>query len=63
MERFVVTRVRQGLWSVSHDGETFVTCPTEDEALSITFTRAAARRQWGSDVVVVVTQAQNEQGA
>jgi hypothetical protein len=62
MERFVVTRTRQGLWSVSHDGETFATCPTEKEALSITFTRAAERRQAGFEVVVVVTQARNEQG-
>jgi len=62
-ERFVVTRTRQGLWSVSHDGETFATCPTEKEALSITFTRAAERRQAGFEVVVVVTQARNEQGA
>jgi hypothetical protein len=62
MERFVVTRTRQGLWSVSHDGETFAICPTEKEALSITFTRAAERRQAGFEVVVVVTQARNEQG-
>jgi hypothetical protein len=57
MERFVVTRTRQGLWSVAHDGETFATCPTEEEALSITFTRVAERRQAGFEVVVVVTQA------
>jgi hypothetical protein len=63
MERFVVTHTGQGLWSVAHDGETFATCPTEEEALSITFTRAAERRQAGFDVVVVVTQARNEQGA
>jgi hypothetical protein len=63
MERFVVTRTRQGLWSVSHDGETFATCPTEEEALSITFTRAAERREAGFEVVVLVTQARNEQGA
>ncbi|MFL4990807.1 MAG: hypothetical protein ACJ8DV_05885 [Microvirga sp.] len=62
MERFVVTHTGQGLWSVAHDGETFATCPTEEEALSITFTRAAERRQAGFDVVVVVTQARNEQG-
>ena len=60
MERFVVTRVRQGLWSVSHDGETHATFPTEEKALSITFTRAAERRQAGFEVVVVVTQARNE---
>jgi hypothetical protein len=63
MERFVVTHTGQGLWSVSHDGETFATCPTEKEALSITFTRAAERRQAGFEVVVVVTQARNEPGA
>ena len=41
MECFVVTCTRQGLWSVSHDGEIFATYPTKEEALSITFTRAA----------------------
>jgi hypothetical protein len=61
-ERFVLTHTGQGLWSVAHDGETFATCPTEKEALSITFTRAAERRQAGFEVVVVVTQARNEQG-
>ena len=30
MERFVVTRTRKGLWSVSHDGETFAIYPTEE---------------------------------
>ena len=60
MERFVVTRIRHGWWSVSHDGETHATCPTEEEALLITFTRAAERRQAGFEVVVVVTQARNE---
>jgi hypothetical protein len=34
-ERSIVTRTRQNLWSVSHDGETFATCPTEEETLSI----------------------------
>ena len=60
MERFVVTRTREGLWSVSHDGETFATYPTEEEALSATFTRAAERRRAGFDVVVVLTQAETE---
>ena len=63
MERFIVTRTRQGLWSVSHDGETFATYPTEEEALSITFTRAAERRQAGFEVVVVVTQARKSREA
>jgi hypothetical protein len=60
MERFVVTQTREGLWSVSHDGETFATYPTEEEALSVTFTRAAERRRAGFDVVVVLTQVQDE---
>ena len=57
MERFVVTRTRKGLWSVSHDGETFAIYPTEEEALSATFARAAERRRAGINVVVVVTHA------
>jgi hypothetical protein len=60
MERFVVTRTREGLWSVSHDGEMFAIYPTEEEALSVTFAQAAERRRAGIDVVVVVTQAQKK---
>ena len=60
MERFVVTRTREGLWSVSYDGETFATYPTEEEALSVTFTWAAERRRAGLDVVIVLTQVQDE---
>jgi len=58
MERFLVTRTREGLWSVSHDGETFAIYPTEEEALSISFARAAERRRVGIGVIVVITQAQ-----
>jgi hypothetical protein len=57
MEHFVVTRTGEDLWSVSHDGETFASYPTEEEALSVTFARAAERRRAGIDVIVVVTQA------
>ncbi|MBB3021346.1 hypothetical protein FHR70_004442 [Microvirga lupini] len=57
MERFVVTRTRKGLWSVSHDGETFAIFPTEEEALSATFARAAERRRAGINVAIVVTHA------
>jgi hypothetical protein len=56
MERFVVIRTREGLWSVSYDGEIFATYLTEEEALSETFTRAAGRRRAGFKVVVVLTQ-------
>jgi len=58
MERIIVIRTGEGLWSVSHDGETFAIYPTEEEALSVTFTRAAERRRAGIDVLVVITQAQ-----
>ncbi len=60
MERFVVTRTRKGLWSVSHNRETFATYSTEVEALSVTFRRAAERKRAGFDVVVVLTQAETE---
>ncbi|MBL0407922.1 hypothetical protein JKG68_28905 [Microvirga aerilata] len=59
MERFVVTWTREGRWSVSYDGETFATYPTEEEALSETFTRAAERKQAGFKVVVVLMQVRN----
>jgi len=60
MERFVVTRSREDLWSVSHDGEICATYPTEEEALSATFMQAAERRRAGIEAVVVVMQLQNE---
>jgi hypothetical protein len=40
---------------VSHDRETFAIYPTEEDALSATFVRAAERRRAGINVVVVVT--------
>jgi hypothetical protein len=59
MERFVVTRTKEGLWSVSYDGETFATYLTEEEAISETFTQAAERRRAGFEVLVVLTQVRN----
>ncbi len=57
MEHFAVTRIGEGLWSVSQDGETFATHLTGEEALS--FARAAERRRAGIDVIVVITQARH----
>ena len=56
LERFVVTQTRDGLWSVSHDGETFATYSTEEEALSVTLKRAAERTRTGIKTVVVLTR-------
>jgi hypothetical protein len=56
MERFVVTRTREALWAVSYDGETFATYPTEKEALSETFTRAAQRKRAGIKTVFIITR-------
>jgi hypothetical protein len=56
LERFVVTQTQEGLWSVSHDGETFATYLTEEEALSITLKRAAERRRAGIKTVVIITR-------
>jgi hypothetical protein len=58
MEQFVVTRTSEGLWLVAHDVETFASYTTEEEALWVTFARAAERKRAGIDVIVVVTQAQ-----
>ncbi|GEO18245.1 hypothetical protein [Microvirga aerophila] len=60
MERFVVTRPREHLWLVSHDGQALAIYPTEGEALSFTFKRAAQRRREGVKTVVVITQAQEK---
>jgi hypothetical protein len=56
LERFVVKQTREGLWSVSHDGETFATYPAEEEALSVTLKRAAERTGAGIKTVVVITR-------
>jgi hypothetical protein len=56
LERFVVTQTREGLWSVSHDGETFATYTTEEEALSNILKRAAERRRAGIKTVVIITR-------
>jgi len=60
MERFVVTLTKEGLWSVSYDGETFATYAAEEEALLTTLARAAERRRAGTRVLVIVTRGQNE---
>ncbi|MBL0404394.1 hypothetical protein JKG68_10470 [Microvirga aerilata] len=56
MDCFVVKQTREGIWSVSYDGETFATYPTEEEALSVTFKRAAERTQAGIKTIVVITR-------
>jgi hypothetical protein len=56
LERFVVTQTQEGLWLVPHDGETFATYPTEEEALLITLKRAAERRQAEIKTVVIITR-------
>ena len=60
MERFVVTRTRDGFWLVSYDGQALAIFATEGEALSLTFKRAAQRKREGVETVVVITQAQDE---
>jgi hypothetical protein len=60
MERFVVTRTRDDLWLVSHDGQALAMCQTEEEALSLTFKQAAERRREGMETVVVITQVQDK---
>ncbi len=61
MERFVIMQTKEGLWSASHDGETFATYLTEEETLAATLIRAAERRRVGIKTVVIVTrEAQSE---
>ncbi|ANY82147.1 hypothetical protein BB934_27705 (plasmid) [Microvirga ossetica] len=54
VERVVVTRTGDDVWSVSHKGRTVSVHATEEQALSVAFALASNRRQEGFEAVVVV---------
>jgi hypothetical protein len=60
MERFVVTHMKEGIWSVACQECTLSTYPTEGEALSATFALASSRRRAGIKTIVEFTRAEAE---
>jgi hypothetical protein len=60
MERFVVTHMKEGIWSVACQEHTHSTYSTEEEALSATFALASSRRRAGIKTVVAITRAEVE---
>jgi hypothetical protein len=52
----VVTRTRDDVWSVSHEGRAISVHPTEEQALSAAFALASNRQQEGFEAVVVITR-------
>ena len=55
MERVVVTRTGDDVWSVSHEGRAISVHATEEQALAAAFALASDRQQEGFEAVVVVT--------
>ena len=55
MERVLVTRTGNDVWSVSHEGRAISVHATEEQALSAAFTIASNRQQEGFEAVVVIT--------
>ena len=56
MERVVVTRTGDDVWSVSHDGRNISVHSTEEQALSVAFALASKRKRQGFEAVVVITR-------
>ena len=55
MERVVVTRTGDDVWSVSHEGRAISVHATEEQALSAALALASDRQQKGVEAIVVVT--------
>jgi hypothetical protein len=56
VERVVVKRTRDGVWSVSHDEQTISVHSTEEQALSAAFALASERKRQGVEAVVVIAR-------
>jgi dihydrodipicolinate synthase/N-acetylneuraminate lyase len=55
VERVVVTRTAENIWSVSHDGWAVSVHSTEEQALSAAFALASERKRLGVDAIVVIS--------
>ena len=56
MERVVVTRTGNDIWSVSYGGRTISVHSTEEQALSAAFALASEGKQHGIEAVVVIAR-------
>jgi hypothetical protein len=56
VERVVVKRIENDIWSVSHDGKNISVHATEEQALSAAFALASKRKQQGFEAVVVIAR-------
>jgi hypothetical protein len=60
MERFAVTHIRGGLWSVAHQERTLSVYPTEEQALSSAFVLASQRNKLGLRTVISLSRETTE---
>lgn len=56
VERVVVKRTGDDIWSVSHDGRHISVHSTEEQALSAAFALASERKRQGVEAVVVIAR-------
>jgi hypothetical protein len=56
VERVVVKRTEDDIWSVSHDGRSISVHSTEEQALSAAFALASERKRQGFEAVVVIAR-------
>jgi hypothetical protein len=56
MERFAVTHIRGGLWSVAHQERTLSVYPTEEQALSSAFVLASQCNKLGLRTVISLSR-------
>jgi hypothetical protein len=56
VERVVVKRTMDDIWSVSHDGRSISVHSTEEQALSAAFALASERKRQGFEAVVVIAR-------
>jgi len=61
VERVVVTRTGEKIWSVSHDGWAVSVHSTEEQALSAAFALASERKRHGFEAVVVIAPERRRQ--
>jgi hypothetical protein len=61
VERVVVTRTAENIWSVSHDGWAVSVHSTEEQALSAAFALASERKRQGFEAVVVIAPERRRQ--
>ena len=56
VERVVVKRIEDDIWSVSHEGRSISVHSTEEQALAAAFALASKRKRQGFEAVVVIAR-------